>query len=80
LARFEAALRGLPDRQRHTSLLPLLHHYQKPEPPINGSLAPVDHFRATVRDNKIGPEKDIPHISAPVIVKYITDLELLGLL
>ena len=29
---------------------------------------------------KIGPEKDIPHLSASVIVKYITDLELLGLL
>jgi fatty acid CoA ligase FadD9 len=27
-----------------------------------------------------GPDKDIPHISAPVIVKYITDLELLDLL
>jgi len=24
--------------------------------------------------------QDIPHISAPVIVKYATDLELLGLL
>ena len=33
-----------------------------------------------MQDNKIGPDKDIPHISAPVVVKYITDLELLGLL
>jgi len=33
---------------------------------------------AAVQDNKIGPDKDIPHVSAPVIVKYITDLELLG--
>ncbi|MEV4127519.1 carboxylic acid reductase [Nocardia sp. NPDC049707] len=80
LARFETILRGLPDRQRHASLLPLLHNYQKPERPINGSLAPADHFRAAVKDNKIGPEKDIPHVCAPVIVKYITDLELLGLL
>ena len=32
------------------------------------------------RTAKIGPDKDIPHISAPVIVKYATDLELLGLL
>ncbi|MGW5520623.1 carboxylic acid reductase [Nocardia africana] len=78
--RFETTLRGLSDRQRHASLLPLLHNYRKPEHPINGSVAPVDHFRAAVQDNKIGPEKDIPHISAPVIVKYVTDLELLGLL
>ena len=80
LARFESALRGLPEKQRHASLLPLLHNYQRPEHPINGSLAPADHFRAAVQDNKIGPDKDIPHVSAAVIVKYITDLELLDLL
>jgi fatty acid CoA ligase FadD9 len=43
-------------------------------------MAPADHFRAAVQDAKIGPDKDIPHLTAPVIVKYITDLELLGLL
>jgi fatty acid CoA ligase FadD9 len=80
LARFETTLRGLPDKQRQASLLPLLHNYQKPEQPINGSLAPADRFRAAVQDNKIGPEKDIPHVTAPVIVKYATDLDLLGLL
>jgi fatty acid CoA ligase FadD9 len=40
----------------------------------------ADHFRAAVQEAKIGPDKDIPHLSAPVIVKYATDLELLGLL
>jgi fatty acid CoA ligase FadD9 len=40
----------------------------------------VDHFRAAVQEAKIGPEKDIPHMTAPVINKYATDLELLGLL
>jgi fatty acid CoA ligase FadD9 len=80
LARFDTALRGLPEKQRQASLLPLLHNYQRPEHPVNGSLAPADRFRAAVQDNKIGPDKDIPHITAPVIVKYITDLKLLGLL
>ena len=80
LARFETTLRGLPDKQRQASLLPLLHNYQEPEHPINGSLAPAEHFRAAVQDSKVGPEKDIAHVSAPVIIKYITDLELLGLL
>ncbi|HXA13374.1 MAG TPA: carboxylic acid reductase, partial [Mycobacterium sp.] len=80
LARFETTLRALPEKQRQASLLPLLHNYQQPDRPINGSLAPADRFRAAVQDAKIGPDKDIPHISAPVIVKYITDLELLGLL
>jgi fatty acid CoA ligase FadD9 len=80
LARFDTTLRALPEKQRQASLLPLLHNYQRPQHPINGSLAPADHFRAAVQDNKIGPDKDIPHITAPVIVKYITDLEMLGLL
>jgi fatty acid CoA ligase FadD9 len=80
LARFETTLRALPEKQRNASLIPLLHSYQRPEQPINGSLAPADHFRAAVQDAKIGPDKDIPHISAPVIVKYATDLALLGLL
>jgi fatty acid CoA ligase FadD9 len=80
LQRFETTLRALPDKQRQASLLPLLHNYQHPEHPMRGSMAPTDRFRAAVQDAKIGPDKDIPHISAPVIVKYITDLELLGLL
>ncbi|MBJ7339340.1 carboxylic acid reductase [Mycolicibacterium sp.] len=80
LARFETSLRSLPEKQRAASLLPLLHNYQQPQQPINGSLAPADHFRAAVQEAKIGPDKDIPHISAPEIVKYVTDLELLGLL
>ncbi|OBH55348.1 carboxylic acid reductase [Mycobacterium sp. E2479] len=80
LRRFETSLRALPDRQRQYSLLPLLHNYQQPEKPINGSMAPTDVFRAAVQEAKIGPDKDIPHVSAPVIVKYITDLQLLGLL
>ncbi|ASW91103.1 carboxylic acid reductase [Mycobacterium marseillense] len=80
LRRFETSLRALPDRQRQYSLLPLLHNYQTPEKPINGSMAPTEVFRAAVQEAKIGPDKDIPHVSAPVIVKYITNLELLGLL
>src|SRR6202020_2649936 len=80
LQRFETTLRTLPDRQRQYSLLPLLHNYQKPQTPISGSMAPTDRFRAAVQEAKIGPDKDIPHVSEPVIVKYITDLQLLELL
>jgi fatty acid CoA ligase FadD9 len=80
LERFETTLRALPERQRQYSLLPLLHNYQRPSVPINGSMAPTDRFRAAVQEAKIGPDKDIPHVSAPIIVKYITDLQLLGLL
>jgi thioester reductase-like protein len=59
-----------------------LVNFQAPEP-TNGSYGPVDRFRAAVREAKIGPDKnnpDIPHVSAPIIIKYVTDLQLLGLL
>ena len=80
LQRFETTLRALPERQRQYSLLPLLHNYQRPQTPITGSMAPTDRFRAAVQEAKIGPDKDIPHVSEPVIVKYVTDLQLLRLL
>jgi len=80
LSRFETALRALPERQRQASLLPLLHNYQQPSPPVCGAMAPTDRFRAAVQDAKIGPDKDIPHVTADVIVKYISNLQMLGLL
>jgi fatty acid CoA ligase FadD9 len=80
LQRFETSLRALPERQRQASLLPLLHNYQRPEKPICGSLAPTDRFRAAVQEAKVGPDKDIPDVPAQIIVKYITNLQLLGLL
>jgi glycopeptidolipid biosynthesis protein len=52
---------------------------QPPEPTL-GSYAPADRFQAAVREAKIGPDNEIPHVSAPIVVKYVTDLELLGLL
>jgi fatty acid CoA ligase FadD9 len=59
--------------------LPLLHHYQHPDKPVRGSLVPTDRFRSAVRDAKIGPDKDIPHVAPAMIVNYITCLKLLGL-
>ncbi|MGV0746561.1 carboxylic acid reductase [Mycolicibacter minnesotensis] len=80
LQRFETSLRALPGKQRRASLLPLLHNHQKPQRPIAGSTAPTDRFRAAVQDTRIGDEEDIPHVSSAMIVKYIADLQLLGLL
>jgi glycopeptidolipid biosynthesis protein len=89
LQRFETGLRALPDQQRQHSVLqmlllaaPHLNNLQSPEPLElpNGSFAPTDRFRAAVQEAKIGPDNDIPHVSAPIIVKYVTDLQLLGLL
>ncbi|MGW5382340.1 carboxylic acid reductase [Nocardia sp. NPDC003963] len=80
LQRFETAVRALPDRQRRYSLLPLLDNYRKPQQVVHGSIAPTERFRTAVRDAGIGPVDDIPHVTPEVIVKYATDLELLGLL
>lgn len=78
--RFQTAIRGLPDRQRLASALPLLDTYRHPGPPPRGAMAVTDRFHAAVRSAKIGPDKDIPRITAPSIVKYATSLKLLGLL
>jgi fatty acid CoA ligase FadD9 len=80
LRRLETALRALPERQRQYSLLPLLHKYQQPEKPINGSMAPTDRFPAAIQNAKVGPDKDMPHITRQIIAKYVSDLRLLGLL
>ena len=37
LARFETAVRNLPERQRQASLLPLLHIYRHPQHPMRGT-------------------------------------------
>jgi glycopeptidolipid biosynthesis protein len=81
----ETALRALPDRQRQHSLLSMLslrNSKDDPQPlePSRGSSAPTDRFRAAVQKAKIGPNNDIPHVSAPIILKYVTDLQLLRLL
>jgi fatty acid CoA ligase FadD9 len=80
LGRFETALRALPDKQRQHSVLPLLDAYRTPEQPLRGAPAPTDVFRAAVQEAKIGAEKDIPHLSSSLIDKYVTDLQLLGLI
>jgi fatty acid CoA ligase FadD9 len=80
LARFETSLRALPENQRQHSVLPLLDAYREPERPLRGAPAPTEVFRDAVREAKIGADEDIPHLSASLIDKYISDLQHLGLL
>jgi fatty acid CoA ligase FadD9 len=37
-------------------------------------------FHDDVRTLGVGPDKDIPHITRELILKYLDDLELVGLL
>jgi fatty acid CoA ligase FadD9 len=79
LSRFETALTGLPEQQRRNSVLPLLDAYRKPERPVRGAIAPTEVFRGAVQAAKVGPDADIPHITEPLIDKYVADLHLLDL-
>lgn len=73
-ARFTTAIRGLPEQQQHSSILPLLHAFREPAHPTPGAEFPTDVFRAA-----IGPAIDIPHVTRALIEKYVDDLDHLGL-
>ena len=80
LVRFEAAMRALPDKQRRYSELTLLEAFKPPAEVLNSPVLPAERFRSGVRESCIGPEHDIPHISAELISKYVADLRQLELL
>jgi amino acid adenylation domain-containing protein/thioester reductase-like protein/non-ribosomal peptide synthase protein (TIGR01720 family) len=86
LDRFEDRLRALPARQRQNSVLQMLmmrnSKYLQPEP-YQGAYATTDRFRAAVKMANIGhieEDADIPSLSPQIILKYVTDLQLFGLL
>jgi fatty acid CoA ligase FadD9 len=79
-ARFETALRALPQERKQYSLLPLLHVYAQPTEPIKGSEFPADRFRAAVDQAAIENDHEIPHITSTLINKYTEDLARLDLL
>ncbi|MFF3572904.1 carboxylic acid reductase [Nocardia jiangxiensis] len=79
LTRFEAALKELPEDQRKNSVLPLLSAYARPAPPMPETPMPAEKFSTAVH-SAIGGTKDVPHLTEPLIDKYVTDLQQLGLL
>ncbi|MGC7198377.1 fatty-acid-CoA ligase FadD [Mycobacteroides abscessus subsp. massiliense] len=83
--RFDTAIRGLPEKQKQHSLLPLLHAFEQPSAAENHGVVPAKRFQHAVQAAGIGPvgqdgTTDIPHLSRRLIVKYAKDLEQLGLL
>jgi fatty acid CoA ligase FadD9 len=79
-ARFETALKALPEKQRHQSLLPLLHQLRQPMLATPGAAVSARRFHGTVRRVGVGVHSDIPHLSAALIEKYLADLHAVGLL
>ncbi|MDT5054692.1 MAG: fatty acid CoA ligase FadD9 [Mycobacterium sp.] len=57
VARFEIALRALPQKQRQQTVCPLVHAYHEAEKPLRGAPAPTDVFHAAVRAAKVGTDK-----------------------
>jgi fatty acid CoA ligase FadD9 len=83
--RFDTAIRGLPEKQKQHSLLPLLHAFERPQGAEDHGVVPAKRFQHAVQAAGIGPvgqdgSTDIPHLSEQLIVKYAKDLEQLGLL
>ncbi|TDZ76915.1 Carboxylic acid reductase [Mycobacteroides salmoniphilum] len=83
--RFDTAIRGLPEKQKQHSLLPLLHAFEQPSGAEDHGVVPAKRFQHAVQVAGIGPvghdgTTDIPHLSRQLIVKYAKDLEQLGLL
>ncbi|MBU3063614.1 thioester reductase domain-containing protein [Nocardia sp. NEAU-G5] len=79
-ARFETAVRALPEQQRQHSLLPLLHAYRAPGMPVSGAALPAKKFQAAVQAAGLGPGGDIPHLTRDLIEKYAADLTVRKLL
>ncbi|WP_261861149.1 thioester reductase domain-containing protein, partial [Mycobacterium montefiorense] len=84
LQRLETRLRALSEPQRRHSLLEMVLQRESNDleapPPSRERTPSTDRFRAAVQQAQIGATNDIPHVSAPIILKYITNLQLLGLL
>ena len=74
LGRFETALRGLPEKQRQQSSLPLLHQFAQPMPAEFSSWVPAARFHETVRRLNVGTHQDIPHLSDNFIRKCLSDI------
>lgn len=77
--RAEAALRGLPDRQRRSSLLPLMQAYARPAEPRAACAVPAAQFTAAVHRLGVG-EGRVPSLSSEYIGKCVADLSVLDLL
>lgn len=73
-SRFETALRALPEKQRQQSFLPLLHQLRHPMPRTAGAWVSAARFQEDVRRYAVGPDNDIPHLSAGFIGKCLSDL------
>lgn len=76
LARFETAMRALPEAQRARSVLAVLDVYREPMAPVSGSPVPGERFHSAVQASG----RTVPHLSKGLIEKYLADLERLGVL
>jgi len=80
-SRFETALRGLPERLKQHSSLTLIHGVNQPAEIVSGSNIVSKRFQEAVKAMGSDNETfEIPHLSEFLIRKYISDLQVHGLL
>jgi fatty acid CoA ligase FadD9 len=76
VSRFDTALHALPEEQRQGSVLTLLEPYRRPQTAVTKFVVPAERFREASATAGF----DIPHLSAELIKKYVTDLRHVQLL
>lgn len=78
-ARFEAALRALPEETKMMTSLPTLEIFDEPTEAISGASMPSDQFKSAVEE-ALAEAGGIPHLDEELIKKYLAYLKTLGLL
>ncbi|WP_288487469.1 thioester reductase domain-containing protein [uncultured Novosphingobium sp.] len=80
LARFEGAMRALPDDARRASMLPLMEALSGQQPVRTGPTLPCPQFVAATAQANITADGRVPHLERKIIARYVTDLKAEGLL
>ncbi|WP_394657846.1 hypothetical protein, partial [uncultured Novosphingobium sp.] len=79
-ARFESALRALPDDARRASMLPLMEALAGQQPARAGPTLPCPQFVSATAEANVTADGQVPHLGREIIARYVTDLNAVGLL
>lgn len=77
--RFEQGMRGLPERIKTQSMLPLIHSLSSPSSVQRGSAIPSHRFQIALAQGHAQP-REAAQITASLIGRYVEDLQTLGII
>jgi fatty acid CoA ligase FadD9 len=72
-------MRGLPERIKAQSMLPLIHSLSTPNDVQRGSAIPSLRFQSALAQGMAQPV-EVAHINKALIERYVADLQTLGLI